>query len=203
MQDEMLPSEVISALNGEIKDFAVKGKRAFPLQSSLGMLGFGLFWSAFISIFWVVFLGPVFQGQEVHFKSNGVPVTAGPGNFGPLMFPAIIIGVFTLIGIAIIVGGIRMLNAPGPWFVATETRLIVWSPKNFRSIDWKDFTGTIDVIGGTQEGDVILEMMTGKMVSRKNGPDQYVPDKLYIVGIANPMIIEESLRKRIKENTHN
>ena len=198
-----LPPGLLSVLNGESQDFTVKAKKAYPMQSAIGMILFGLFWLGFISIFWIVFLGPVFQGQEVHFKANGLPVTAGPGHLQALWGPGAFIGFFTLIGIFILGGGIRALITPGPWFVGTPTRLIVWSPHILRTIDWEQFDGSMDVAGGDIEGTITLEMRTGVMVSRRNGPEQYVPDKIYIVGIPNAVGIEEMCRKRIKENDKN
>jgi len=43
-------------------------------------------------------------------------------------------------------------------------------------------------------------MRTGKMVSRKNGPDRYVPDVIYISEIPYVFEIEKICRARIKEN---
>ena len=192
-----LPLELLSVINGESQDFAVKAKKAYPIQSSIGAICFGLFWLAFTSVFWATFLGPVFQGQEVHFRSNGVPVTAGPGNLQPLLFPAIFIGIFTIIGICILSYGIRALNTPGPWFVATPTRLIIWAPHVLRTIDWKQFDGSLSVAGNDNDGTITIEMRTGVMVSQRNGPSQYVPDKIYIVGIPNAISIEEICRKKI------
>jgi hypothetical protein len=38
------------------------------------------------------------------------------------------------------------------------------------------------------------------MVSRKNGPDRYVPDVIYISDVPYVFEIEKICRKRIKEN---
>jgi hypothetical protein len=38
------------------------------------------------------------------------------------------------------------------------------------------------------------------MVSRKNGPDEYVPDVIYMLEIPNVFEVEQICRRRIKEN---
>ena len=43
-------------------------------------------------------------------------------------------------------------------------------------------------------------MRTGRMVSRKNGPDEYVPDVIYMLEIPNVFEVEQICRRRIKEN---
>ena len=69
-----------------------------------------------------------------------------------------------------------------------------------RSIDWEQFSGDIEVSGNVNKGNVSLQMRTGKMVSKKNGPDRYVPDVIYMSKIPNAFEIERICRKRIKEN---
>ena len=195
-----LPPELSTILGGETQDFMIKAQKAYPSGQSMGMIGFGLFWTLFISVFWIAFFGPLFTGHEVHFKSNGVPVTAGPENMGPLLVPGLIIVIFTIIGITMLAGGFKMLGAPGPWFVATPTRLLVWTPNQLRTINWEDFDGNLSVDGGRDNGTITIEMRSGHMVSQKNAPDRYVPDKIYIVGVPNALALEELCRKRINEH---
>jgi hypothetical protein len=195
-----LPPELLTVLNGESQDFKVKAQKAYPAQTSMTTIFFGLFWTGFISIFWLAFLGPVFLGHEVHFKTNGVATTAGPGHLGPLLIPAIMIFFFTIIGILILGSGFKMLSAPGPWFVGTPTRLIVWSPNSLRTMNWEQFDGSLNVDGNSSNGTITVEMRSGNMVSSNNGPSRYVPEKIYIVGIPNAILIEEMCRKRINEH---
>ena len=52
-----------------------------------------------------------------------------------------------------------------------------------------------------RRGNITLQLRTGKMVSRKNGPAQFVPDIVYISGIKDEVLeVEKICRKRIKEN---
>jgi hypothetical protein len=195
-----LPELLISNIGNEVKDFAVKANRNQPLKYSLALVFFGIFWLAFTSIFVIAFLGPLFAGQEVHFTSNDVPVVAGPGNLKAIVGPALVIGLFVFVGLLILGFGLYSMFRKGGYFVGTPTRLVHYSNGTIRSIDWEQFSGDIEVSGNEQKGNISLGMRTGKMVSRKNGPDQYVPDTLYISGIQDVYSVERICRNHIKEN---
>ncbi len=195
-----LPDLLERNIGSESRDFAVKASRSQPASMSLGMIIFGTAWLAFTSIFVVAFLGPLFVGKEVHFSSDNVPQVASPDNLGPITVPAMVIGVFVLAGLFLLGFGLYSLFRKGGYFVGTPTRLVHYNRGSIRSIDWEQFSGDIEVRGTRQKGNITLGMRTGKMVSRKNGPDRYVPDKIYISGIQNVFEIEQVCRKRIKEN---
>ncbi len=195
-----LPDDLNTVIGTEKKEFAVKAKRAQPGKVSMSLILFGTVWLAFTSIFFVAFLGPLFVGEEVAFTTNGVPTVAGPGNLGPILLPALIIGVFVLVGIAMMGSGIYSMFKKGGYFVGTPTRLIHYQNGTVRSIDWEQFSGDIEVNGDAEKGNLSLQMRTGRMVSSKNSPDRYVPDTIYISGIASVFEIEQVCRKRIKEN---
>jgi len=200
MENITLPLGLSSSVSSENNDFTVKAGRAQPLKISFFLILFGTVWTAFTSIFVFAFLGPIFQGKEVHFESNGVPNVAGPDNLGPIIMPVIIIGIFVLVGIGMLSLGIYSIFKKGGYFVGTPTRLVYFQNGNIRSIDWEQFSGDIEVSGNAQKGNISLQMRTGRMVSRKNGPDRYVPDVIYISEIPNVFEIEQICRKRIKEN---
>jgi hypothetical protein len=200
LENVSLPPEMNNFLGSESKDFAVKAKRANPPKTSIFLILFGTAWLAFTSIFVLAFLGPLFQGKEVEFLVNDVPTVAGPGNLGPIAVPALIIGIFVLVGLLMLGSGVYMLFKKGGYFVGTPTRLISYQKGKYRSIDWEQFSGDIEVSGNDQKGHITLGMRTGKMVSSKNGPDRYVPDTFYISGIPDAFEIEQICRKRIKEN---
>ena len=200
LENVFLPPEMNNMIGSEIKEFAVKAKRAYPPKTSLIMLVFGGFWLGVTLILMFVFLGPLFQGKEVHFLVNDIPTVAGPGNLGPILVPALIIGLFILIGLGLFGSGLYLLFKKGGYFVGTPTRLISLQKGKYRSVDWEQFSGDIEVTGNERKGTIRLGMRTGKIVSSKNGPDRYVPDELYISGIPNVFEIEQSCRKRIKEN---
>jgi hypothetical protein len=195
-----LPGLLAANLGSEKRDFAVMAARSQPLKMSIAVILFGTFWLAFTSIFVVVFLGPVFAGREVHFLTNDVPTVAGPGNLKPLLLPALIIGIFVLIGLGMLGYGLSSAFKKGGYFVGTPTRLVHCRNGTIRSIDWEQFSGDIEVSGNEQKGNISLGLRSGKMVSQKNGPDHYVADTIYISGIQDVFKIEQICRMRIKEN---
>lgn len=191
----------MSQLGSEQVDFSVKAKRSCTWQKSVYNIGFGLLWTAITGIAGAAFFGPVIMGKEVHFKSGGVPVTASPENLGPLFMPGAIIGLFTLIGIWLLGYGIYSIFAPGPWFVGTDKRLVIFKKSSTRSIDWEQFNGDIDFKNPTSpNASLTMKMRSGKMVSQKNGPSRYVADEISMASIDDASRIEEIIRKRIREN---
>lgn len=195
-----LPELLVANIGRESRDFSVMASRSQPVKVSLGLIIFGAVWLAFSSIFVVLFLGPLFVGREVHFLVNDVPTVAGPGNLKPIVLPAVIIGIFELIGLVMLFFGFYTLFKKGGYYVGTPVRLVHYRNGTIRSIDWEQFSGDIEVSGNDKKGNITLGLRTGKMVSQKNGPDRYVPDKIYISGIENVYKIEPICRMRIKEN---
>ncbi len=200
MNNIKLPPELLSIVSPEKMDFATKAGRDKPKKKSILIILFGVVWTLFTSIFVFIFFVPIIQGKEVHFESNGVPTVASPDNLEPLLLPAIIIGIFLLIGIGMLSWGIFSMLKKGGYFVGTPTRLIYYQNGIIRSIDWEEFSGDIKVSGDNTKGNISLLMRIGKMVSSKNGSDRYVPDVIYITEVPNVYEIEQICRKRIKEN---
>lgn len=200
MENTIVPQELSLSLGSESSDFSVKAGRAQPMRKSLYTIFFGIVWTAFTSIFVFAFFGPLLRGKEVNFELNGVPTVASVDNLEPLLFPWIIIWIFVLIGLWMLLQGIYSLFKSGGYFVGTPTRLVCFQNNKLTSIDWEQFSGLIEVNGGDQKGDIALQMRTGRMVSRRNWPDRYVPDMIYISSIPNVFEIERICRKRIKEN---
>ena len=195
---QSLPTDLRSVIGIEKIDFSILAKRKQPLKNSWRLIIFGTIWSAFISIFVVAFLGPLFKGEEVHFKVNNEPTTASWDNFEPMLVPSLIIGLFVVVGIIILCSGFFSLFQKGGYFVGTENRLIHYQKGTINTYDWEQFSGNMEI--NSQKEDISMELRTGKMVSRKNKPDEYVPDILYISGVTNVLEIEKICRNRIKEN---
>lgn len=186
-------------IGSEGQDFVVEATRIQPFKKSLHFVLFGLFWIAFISIFFGAFFGPLLKGESVEFESEGVLVVAGPGNLEPLLMPALIIGIFLFIGLIILSWGIYLMFKKGGTFVATSKRLIHLRGSKIRSIPWDQFSGDTEVWGKAKKGDVTLQLRTGHMVSGRNGQKRYVPDVVHLSGIPKPFEIEQMCRKRIVE----
>lgn len=195
---QSLPTDLRSVIGTEKIDFSIIAKRKQPLKNSWGLIIFGTIWSAFISIFVVAFLGPLIKGEEVHFEVNDEPTTGSWENFEPLLIPTLFIGLFVIIGIAILFSGFYSFFQKGGNFVGTENRLIHYRKGTIKTYDWEQFSGNMEI--NSRKQDISMELRTGKMVSRKNKSDEYVPDILYISGVPNVLEIEKICRNRIKEN---
>lgn len=195
-----LPIDLKKQIENEKIDFSLKAKRNYPRSRSLTGLLFGLVWSGFISIFVIVFFGPLFKNEEVHFKSNGEEVTASLGDLSALLVPGLIIGVLMIVGIVMTVYSIVTLLQKGGHFVGTETRMIHYRNGKTIITDWEQFNGNVKINAKNNFGDLEYELRTGKMEKRKNAGDKFVPNIIYISGIENVYEIEKKCRIRIKEN---
>ena len=195
-----LPPDLRTVIGSETRDFAVKAARAQPLKISLTLVIFGIVWILFSSIFVAGFFGPLFAGQEVEMTVNGVPTTAGPGHMGPLLMPGIIIGIFLLVGIAILWFGLYLLTREGGYFVGTPTRFISYRKGTIVSVDWEQFSGHIEMKGNNKNGSIALQLRTGSISSSRSGGERYVPDVMYMTSIRDVFEVEKICRRRIKEN---
>jgi hypothetical protein len=195
-----LPIDLKKLIENEKVDFLIKAKRHQPLGKCISGLFFGVFWLAFTSIFVFAFFGPLFQNEEVHFESNGEPVTASLADLSNLIGPAIFTGIFLIVGIIITSFSIYSLFQKGGYFGGTETRMIQYRNGKFTITDWEQFTGNVKIKAKNNFGDLEYELRTGKMQSRKNQSDKFVPDVIYISGIENVYDIERKCKIRIKEN---
>ena len=193
-----LPQELISVIGSEKIEFAAKAKRFQARGTTIIMFAFAIFWCGFISIFVVVFFGPLLRGEEVHFTSNGEEVVGSAENLAPMLLPGVIIGVFVLVGIGLMIFAIRNAVREGGYFVGTPTRFLRYRSGALNAYDWEQFTGNI--AANFAKGDITFELRTGKMGSKKNGPDRFVADSIELSGVDNVVEIERLCRKRIKEN---
>lgn len=197
--DPTLSPELSSSIGDEKTDFIVRARSLIPAHDIRFLTIFSIFWLTITGINAVFFIGPVLIGKEVHFKSGGIDVVAGPGNLSPLFVPGIAITLFLIIGIIILSCAMYSKFADGGFFVGTKNRLIHHTKKTLRSIDWDQFNGDIDVRGDNQKGDISLVMKTGRIRTKK-GHERFIPDRINICSIPNVYSIGEICRKRIKEN---
>jgi hypothetical protein len=198
MYNNDLPQELLAVIGNEKIEFATHAKRYQSKTASIVLFAFATFWCAFVSIFVVAFFGPLFIGEEVHFRSNGEPMVASTDNLEPMIVPGLIIGFFALVGIGLMILAIRNALKDGGYFVGTPTRFISYRQGKLNSYDWEQFNGSIEA--NFSKGDITFELRTGKMVSRKNSADRYVPNSIELSGVTNIEEIERISRKRIKEN---
>lgn len=192
-----IPDKLVEIIGSENKDFAVKGGLAQPAKNSVALIIFSLFWLAFTSIFFFAFIGPVLWGDETTGSGNFVMSSDGVEG---ITVPAIVIGLFAFVGFSMLALGLGSLFKKGGWFAGTPTRLINYTKNSYRSIDWEQFSGDIQVRGNEKKGTITLGMRTGRMVSSKGSADRFVPDVFYMTGIPDVYEIEQICRRRIKEN---
>lgn len=200
MNTTELPADLKKIIENEKIDFLIKAKRKYPLKKALGTIALGIGMAAFVSLFVFGFFGPLFSHDEVHFKVNGNPVTATLEDYDELIIPGIIIGFFVLAALWVNLYGIYLLVKKGGYFVATETRLIQYQNGNAIMTDWEQFTGNVKINAKNNFGNLEYELRTGRIEGRKNQPDKFVPDIIYIAGIENVYDIEKKCKIRIKEN---
>lgn len=196
IENVVLPPDLNAAIVAESRDFVVKASKAYPLKKAMGFIGFAVFWLVFTSFFFFAFIEPVLEGKEVRFTSNGALTVASPDNLEPLIFPAIVIGVFALIGFSVLGTGIYLIFKEGGYFVGTPTCLLSYRKGKITSTSWSQCSGNTQVNGDDQKGSLTLELNTGHFEKS----NRYVPEMLYICGIANVLEIEKICRQRIKEN---
>lgn len=195
-----LPVDLKRLIENERVDFSIKAKRNLPLSKAVGRLLFSIAYCAFVSIFVFAFFGPLFKNEEVHFTSNDVPVTASWDDLSELMVPGIIIGLFVIGGVIITISSIYLLFQNGGYFVGTETRMIQYRNGKSTITDWEQFSGNVKINAKNNFGDLEYELRTGKLQSKKNESDKFIPDIIYISSIENVYEIEKICKVRIKEN---
>ncbi len=200
MNISSIPRDLKTVIDDEQVDFFVKSERNYPKKKAFGVFFVSLFWNAIVSVFVVAFFGPLFSNEEVNFKVNGTPKVASWDNLEPLLFPAVFVGLFAIIGIGILSWALVMFFQKGGYFVGTKTRFIKYRKGTIEIKDWEQFSGNIQIKSNGQYGDIQLELRTGKMQSRKNSSSKYVPDIIYISRIKNVFDIEKKCRIRIQEN---
>lgn len=195
-----VPADLKKLVANEKIDFCIKASNNYPKSKSYGSILFGIGWSAFTSIFVIAFFGPLFKGEEVHFKVNDEPTIGSIDDWEPLLVPGLVIGLFVIVGLAMIVWGCYSLFQSGGYFIGTETRLVKYRNKKVTITDWEQFSGNMELNTKENTGDIEFQLRTGKMESKKNAPDKFVPDIIYISGINDVYEIERLCRIRIKEN---
>lgn len=200
MNISTIPRDLKRVIDAEQVDFLVKSKKNHPRKKAIGLFFISLFWNTVVGIFIIAFFGPLFSNKEVHFRENGAPKVASLDNFEPLLFPAIFVGFFAVIGIALLIWCLVVFFQKGGYFVGTETRLIKYRKGTIDITDWEQFSGNIKIKSKGLYGNLELELRTGKMRNRKNGSSQFVPKIIYISDVKNVFDIEKKCRTRIQEN---
>lgn len=175
-----LPSEVREIIKSETPDFAVFSNRKHPLKKTIQLIGFGVVWSVMASSIFIFGDMPLPGfGWTAYDWFSLMPVA------------------FASIGLGMLALGIYRIFQPGGYFVGTPKRLIRYQRGKLNTYAWDQFTGNMEI--NHKQGSVLLEMRTGKMVYRQNRGSVYVPDKVFISGMANVSEVANICRDRIEE----
>ncbi len=192
-----LPEELNIFLGSESREFAVYGRRAGPVRSSVSQLIFGIVWLGFIIIFLSFFLDSFsLEGIKQIISNINSADEGNPEQSGIVL--VIVVIIFVLIGLFTLLAGVFSLMKRGGYFVGTPTRLVRFNRGKMMWDSWDQFNGNIEVRGNNKRGTIILESRTGyKSAGMSN---RYVPNIVYISGVPDVYEIEQICRKRIKEH---
>ncbi|MDD3877322.1 MAG: hypothetical protein PHT69_11910 [Bacteroidales bacterium] len=199
MNNINLPSDLISVIGNENIDFSVFAKRSEPIGKSIRLILFALLWSTIPVFGSIAFFGPLFKGEIVHFKSNGIARTASLDNFEPLIIPSLAIGFFLVMGFGMLTWGLLSFFKKGGYFVGTDSRLINYNRGNIKYYNWEQFTGNIEL--NVKKGNISLELKKKEMLNRAIRLNKFTPEYIHISGVDEILEIENICRKRIKENS--
>ncbi len=190
-----IPISLKKIIGSEPTDFIFRSKRNYPLKKGLGQLFFSLIWNGFVSIFAFAFIIPMIK----EITSNDFEkVDLFEVIFAT--FPAIIIFIFVFIGIYLFIDSFVKIFQKGAYFAITKTRFIKYRNGKISVTDWGLFTGNITVNTKGNSGDIEFQLKSGKTQKQKYGPNEFVPDFIYIAGINNIFEIEKQCRLRISEH---
>lgn len=193
-----LPRELQNSIGAEKIDFITYAKRKQPLSKSYGIIILGFIWLSFSSIIAYILIGPLFNGEDVHFKFNGEDVTANWDNLTPMAAPALFAAVLLLTGLVFLIWGIVSLFKKGGYFVGTEKQIIHYLNSNIHYFGWNEFTGNVAL--NFKKKDLSLEKRKGRVKSIGDNTKAFTRDNLYLSGVENLVEIERICRKRIQEN---
>lgn len=177
-----MPPELFRMLGNEAVDFSLQSRRRLPVGKGLAFLLFGMFWTAFSIAISSAFVGDFMTSEPA----------------GPDLFPVLLLGLFVLTGLVCIIGAVYMMLSPGSFFVATPSRLMSYRNGAIKVYDWEQFSGNLEM--NTRRGDLILQLRTGKIMKRKSGHTEFMPDEVYISGVEQVEELERICRQRIKEH---
>ncbi len=190
-----IPIPLKKIIGSEPTDFVIRSKRNYPLKKALGNLIFSLVWNGFTSVLVFVFIVPTLRELSAEDFHNE--------DFFDIIFnfmPMIVIGIFVFAGIFIFVNAIIKILQKGSYFAITETRFIKFRKGKIMVTNWTQFSGNIEIRCNGNSGDIDFELKTGKMRSRENAPDMFVPDFIYVSGIDNVFEVEKQCRFRIEQH---
>ncbi len=188
-----LPNDLKQVISNEQIDFIIKAKRNVPFKKVLSLFFFSFFWLFILSMGLYTSLKSNFKNKSFNLETiitelKRIDYTEGA---------TIMILLFVSIGVIVFLYGIYMLLQKGGYFIATKSGLIKYRNGKIKTTNWEQFSGNTTISNRNFYGDVALELITGKYVSRakeSGHSKRYVPDVIYIVGINNPIAIADKCK---------
>lgn len=179
-----LPSELQNAIIGEKVDFILKSSRLKPTGEALYFLFFSLFWLAISLTVGAGFFLPLIAGEPLDIEINDVPTTVTQDNMDVMIFPAIFIGIFVLIGLALLSYSFYASFATGGWFIGMPEGLSFYRKGKTEFTEWEKFRSDVEASGDEQKGKVTLNLRSRGLLT--------------IYGIPRPKEIAGICKQRIK-----
>ncbi len=196
-KDVDLPNDVYKILNGERIEISFKSKRKNPFVKSIFKLLFALAWLISSILFAYIFIKPLFNNGDIEFEFNGEVFTGNLDNIDPVLPMILFLSFFVAMGIYLLLRALFLLFQKGGYFVATPVRLIYYYKGKVKFYNWSEFNGNMKI--NSNNGDIVLELKTGKIVYTENSPSRYEPEIIYISGIVNVFNVEKILRGLINK----
>jgi len=197
MNKTSLPNGLKTAIGNEETDFIIFSERNQPLSKTIETIFFALVWLILPLIATYLLFKPLFINANASFSLDGI-LSKIWDNIGSKGVPALFVLLFLVIGFSILISGVINLFKKGGYYVGTETRLIHYNKNKMEYFDWEQFTGNMQI--DFKKNSIVLELRRGKMRKKKNNPDQFIPETVYLSSVKKIMSVERTCRLRIKEN---
>ena len=194
-----LPKDLRLVINNEQIDLIIKAKRNAPLKKALSYFFFSFFWLLILSV-------GIYTSLKSHFNNKSLSnIITKLKNIDYTESATLVVLCFISIGLSMFLYGFYILLQKGGYFIATKSGLLKYRNGKIKMTDWQQFSGNIKVNNRNLYGDIAMELVTGKHVSRYNDSSydnkRYVPDVIHIVGVESPMQIVNKYKARIEENS--
>jgi hypothetical protein len=186
MRDNLIPPEIVQIIGREKAEFAVQARRAEPISFSVFFFVVSFVVLAIASIIFFAVVMPSISKSAGFTKSS----------IGPLIFMTLLV----LAGLLMFSVAIKYIVKKGGIFVGTESHLLHYNSGKLRSIEWKEFTGKIEVEGDNKKGSVTLELRSGRIIKkdkRNKTMEVFVPDTLLMCDIDNVFDIYKKCQDKI------
>ena len=198
MNNLKFPLELDEILVNENIDFSVLGLRTQTPKYSIFIILIVL--PVAVSFGDVFFTSlPIFYKRHFNLPVNAELIT----NFSTdilienSLYLAVIL-IFLIVSCVILYKKVIPYFTKEGYFIGTDTRLIKYKNGILKYYDWEQFTGKVE--NANNEKDLFLELRRGHFVSRKNSPDEFISEYVFIASDTSILKIQKICKQRIEEN---